>query len=363
MGILRTILALAVVIYHSNILFGFRLCGGQLAVEAFYMISGFYMALVLNEKYTEKGFYKRFIYSRFYRIFPTYWVVLLLALVLSAIGIMFFKNGFYFTRYISNWNCLSCFTIFYFVIENIIIFGQDVMYFLKMNALCDPQFVTYARTFKHSANHYLLVPQAWSISIELMFYVIAPFLVKRKLFWQLLFIVASFSAKFIYANYFYLAVDPWTYRFFPFELGFFILGSVAYQFYLKIKDRSGKLVGYILLVMSLLSIVFIPEIPLAVNIKNALFYAVILCSIPFVFNALKNNSIDKYIGELSFAIYISHLLVVSVLRVFFFNHTFPMMYYGPAAMLCSTAVAVLLNKFIIIPFEKIRTKRFEGSKK
>ena len=53
MGILRTILALAVVVYHSYKLFGFRMCGGQVAVEAFYIISGFYMALVLNEKYVE----------------------------------------------------------------------------------------------------------------------------------------------------------------------------------------------------------------------------------------------------------------------------------------------------------------------
>ena len=54
MGILRTILALAVVVYHSYKLFGLRMCGGQVAVESFYMISGFYMALILNEKYKTK---------------------------------------------------------------------------------------------------------------------------------------------------------------------------------------------------------------------------------------------------------------------------------------------------------------------
>jgi len=75
MGILRTILAIAVVVYHSYKIFGLRMCGGQVAVETFYMISGFYMALILNEKYVGKGSYKKFISSRFFIKFTVYWFV------------------------------------------------------------------------------------------------------------------------------------------------------------------------------------------------------------------------------------------------------------------------------------------------
>ena len=98
MGILRTILALAVVVYHSFKIFGLHMCGGQVAVESFYMISGFYMALILNEKYVGIGSYKKFILSRFYRIFPVYWVVLLAALLLSVIGYYIFDKPFYLSR-------------------------------------------------------------------------------------------------------------------------------------------------------------------------------------------------------------------------------------------------------------------------
>ena len=115
MGILRTILALAVVVYHSYKFFGLRMCGGQVAVETFYIISCFYMALILNEKYVGVGSYKKFILSRFYRIFPVYWIILILALLLSLVGYFGFNQPYYLSRYTHNNSCLSGLTILYFV--------------------------------------------------------------------------------------------------------------------------------------------------------------------------------------------------------------------------------------------------------
>jgi len=62
MGLLRLILAISVVLAHTSYIFGFGLVGGQAAVQAFYIISGFYMALVLNEKYIGE--------NRSYYLFP-----------------------------------------------------------------------------------------------------------------------------------------------------------------------------------------------------------------------------------------------------------------------------------------------------
>jgi peptidoglycan/LPS O-acetylase OafA/YrhL len=52
MGLLRMLLAFSVLTshMHGRGIFGFRILSGGLAVECFFMISGFYMALVLNEK-------------------------------------------------------------------------------------------------------------------------------------------------------------------------------------------------------------------------------------------------------------------------------------------------------------------------
>ena len=51
MGIIRFLLALAVVAFHSQRILGLRLMGGNEAVEIFFIISGFYMSLILRGKY------------------------------------------------------------------------------------------------------------------------------------------------------------------------------------------------------------------------------------------------------------------------------------------------------------------------
>src|SRR5687767_13772537 len=78
MGIIRLLLALAVVVAHSPTavtLHNWVLPGG-IAVQAFYIISGFYMALVLNEKYTFPGSTKLFYQQRYLRLAPMYWVTI-----------------------------------------------------------------------------------------------------------------------------------------------------------------------------------------------------------------------------------------------------------------------------------------------
>lgn len=74
----------------------------------------------------------------------------------------------------------------------------------------------------------LLVPQAWTLGVELAFYIVAPFvLVRRKAL--LLLLALSISVR-IYLLYVGLGKsDPWTYRFFPAELALFLLGALAHQ--------------------------------------------------------------------------------------------------------------------------------------
>ncbi|MES2567819.1 MAG: acyltransferase [Bacteroidota bacterium] len=359
MGILRTILALAVVVYHSYKIFGLRMCGGQVAVESFYMISGFYMALILNEKYVGKGHYKKFIMSRFFRIFPVYWIVLFLALTLSLIGYGAFDHPYYIARYISNYQCLSTLTIFYFILENIIVLGQDVLYFLRLDELCQPILTYNVLSYKHTGYQYLLVPQAWTISVEFMFYLIAPLLVTRHWKWQICLIILGFACKFYFAKTYYLCFDPWTYRFFPFELAYFMAGSLSYPFYKYLQTRNiSNLPGYFLLLVIVCGIFMYEKILIADQIKNSLFYLLILLSLPFVFIAFKDNKVDRFIGELSFSLYISHHLIVSIFRAWFFDNPQYLYFYGYTVVLASLIFSFLLQTIIIQKIEFYRQKRF-----
>lgn len=89
MGTIRLLLAISVVIAHTSSIFGFNLVGDLLAVELFYVISGFYMALILNEKYVSpKNVYKLFITNRLLKLYPAYWFILILMIGMSVLGII-----------------------------------------------------------------------------------------------------------------------------------------------------------------------------------------------------------------------------------------------------------------------------------
>ena len=88
MGILRLFLAYIVILFHSPEGILPRISHPALAVQCFYVISGFYMQLVINKYYNANNehwkmdFYK----SRFIRIFALYYVFL-------SITLIFFSKG------------------------------------------------------------------------------------------------------------------------------------------------------------------------------------------------------------------------------------------------------------------------------
>ena len=92
MGILRTLLAISVVISHTESIAGFRFVGGMMAVQVFFMISGFYMAMILSQKYVGKGSYLLFITNRFYRLFPIFWTILIITIFISLLWYFLFDD-------------------------------------------------------------------------------------------------------------------------------------------------------------------------------------------------------------------------------------------------------------------------------
>jgi peptidoglycan/LPS O-acetylase OafA/YrhL len=84
MGTLRFLLACSVVLAHSQQFFGFYGMGGN-AVPAFFVISGFYMQMILLEKYnTGRGVFL-FYTNRFLRLYPLYWATLFLWVLAAQI--------------------------------------------------------------------------------------------------------------------------------------------------------------------------------------------------------------------------------------------------------------------------------------
>src|SRR6185312_239643 len=82
-GTVRFLLALCVVVTHAkgSSIFGMTLFSGLTAVQCFYVISGFLITMVLNER-ADYAQLSNFYLSRYLRLWPAYIVVALASLVL-----------------------------------------------------------------------------------------------------------------------------------------------------------------------------------------------------------------------------------------------------------------------------------------
>ena len=145
MGLVRFLLASAVVLGHAGYV-GFLL--PYYAVQAFFVISGFYMALI-QPKYEGRIGY--FYLNRYLRIAVSYWIVSIVTII--------------FLRQMANFPLAEKhFIPPLLALSNLSIFGQDVVNFFTVNG--------------EEATHWLLIPQAWSLGTELLFYAFVPFLAK-----------------------------------------------------------------------------------------------------------------------------------------------------------------------------------------
>ncbi|MBK8805448.1 MAG: acyltransferase [Bacteroidales bacterium] len=364
MGTLRFLLALSVIVNHSGALLFFDIIGGKTAVQTFYIISGFYMSLILNEKYVGiNNSYKLFITNRFIRLFPTYWVILLCTII-SAIGVMFitnFESIPKFDKYIEN--NMSILSLAYMIFTNIFIFGQDIVMFLGLNTETGSLFFTEKFAMTNPPLHtFLMIPQAWTVGLELTFYLIAPFMLKKGIKNVLILITLVFTLRMFLYNYFDFSFDPWTFRFLPTELIFFLFGYLSYYFYTKIRtkefSKSSKLIVYIAMIIFTLFYNAIPEINIPYfpfKLKESLYFAFIVSSIPILFIFLKKTKWDIVVGELSYPIYLSHMLIIMVC------HGLPFSFLQSSIMI--TIITVIfsfgINYFIENPIDKYRQKRIK----
>src|SRR5262245_57884456 len=135
MGTFRVVLALAVMIAHIATMVGpsivnreslhILIWSGQ-AVFAFFIISGFYMALIINEKYAKlPNGTSRFYLNRALRLYPIHWVVL----SLFAAGALVTSTPYFLIGYqmepLGRWLFAIASNVFFFGAEVLPFFDAD----------------------------------------------------------------------------------------------------------------------------------------------------------------------------------------------------------------------------------------------
>ncbi|SFE26958.1 Peptidoglycan/LPS O-acetylase OafA/YrhL, contains acyltransferase and SGNH-hydrolase domains [Chitinophaga sp. CF118] len=362
MGILRLLLALAVLAAHGASIGKLHLVGGQVAVQSFYIISGFYMSLIINEKYVgQNNSYKLFITNRFLRLYPIYWAVLL-GTLFTSIAIVILTKGHVLLTFESYLSVkTNIFSFFYLVLTNIIIFGQDIVMFLGINPENGNLFFTQDfRNANPPLYSFLFITQAWTLGLELTFYLIAPFILRKGFKVVIPLILMSLLLRLFLYNQLHLKNDPWTYRFFPTEIMFFLFGYLGYRGYLRIKSISlNKYINiftFAFIIAFTTSFSYLPASKadyLPFSYRELGYFLSITLSIPLLFNFLKKNKLDNQIGELSYPVYISHILVF----LFCGGLPFTLLKIGWVKVLLTIIFAYLLNKVVAMPLEKYRQSR------
>jgi peptidoglycan/LPS O-acetylase OafA/YrhL len=329
MGLCRFLLAMAVFAAHVPSPKGLvHLTGAKTAVEGFFVISGYLMALIQGQrKYRNKtAFWK----SRFLRIYPIYWMVLALSLLASLlipeIGRPYLKSALEFS------------------LLNFFLIGLDVVIILAL-------------TGGPTSTSNVIVPQSWTLSLELYFYVLMPFLSKLKTKWLATTCAAVLATKFLL----YLTTglrDPWSYRFFPLEIGFFLWGMLMYRIAWKLPRYS----EVVFLLIWLFGSLYRLDSPLLAHEWQSMIFPLLLGVTLNGFAKWDKVKAVQMLGKLSYPIYLVHLLVGTV-TVIVLRRMHVSLGVWPTYLLILALVLALsysLVKFVEDPIDQVR-KRFASS--
>ncbi len=334
MGILRLVLALGVVVGHSAPLFGYVLFDGAASVQCFYVLSGFYMALVLDGSYAAGAAgVAAFYASRYSRLLPTYLVVASMTMVAFALLHRTFDRTFAELAGVAHSTRMTTYAAL--ALSNLLIVGQDWANF----AYIDPHDgalhpAAYTEHQPFPAHTFMLVPQAWSLGVELSFYVLAPFVLRRSTRTIAIWACASLALRLVLASQGF-SHGVWSYRFFPSEIGVFLLGALAYRAHREGLVASSIPVQRASLLAVLACVAIYHYLPLPILLNRVCMLFVLAAGLPNIFALTRRAGFDTYLGKLSYPIYVAHRVLYGVTK-----HAVG--WRGPATCLLSIASAIAL---------------------
>ena len=208
-----------------------------------------------------------------------------------------------------------------------------------------------------------VIPQAWSVSLELMFYAIAQFLVRRHWLVLVAIIVATYVLRSVAAAY-GLDGSGFAYRFFPFEIGLFLAGVLSHRVYAYVNSHGVMRLPISLAIgATLIGTVLVQQY--VDSLDNHKFYILVAVALPALFDLSRRIRLDSWLGELSYPIYLVHLSVLS------FGQIVATAVIGPiedpnwlafAMAIVTIVVSIVYVHWIDAPFERWRQARATRTK-
>jgi len=275
-GTLRFILATLVALSHLGVLYaGFN--QGVFAVVIFYMLAGMVTYKLITTHFQNQAllYYK----DRFKRIVPFYIASLIVASTLYLLG----ATSYYTSKEPTLLDIIANITII------------PLAYYMYTNQ-----------------DTFTLIPPAWSLAVEIQFYILAPYiLTSKKLFTSIFlcsFIIFSLASLNI------INPDYFGYRLLVGVIFIFLLGAMIQKQkhnkspYIKIKNI------YIALI-ALATYIYLAGEKLPYNYETL---SALLVGIPLLLycNSPLPKKIDRYLGSISYGIFLLHFPALWMVSLF-----------------------------------------------
>lgn len=285
MGTMRFTLALLVLLSHGGLYIQGR-NPGVAAVVVFYLISGYVMAALVDRYYLRVASTWRFYADRLMRIYPQYGVYAILTFI-------WFATVGHTTLFLQHSPSLID------VINNVLVVPLN--FFM----------------YNHS-DRFTLIPPAWSLGAELLFYLLVPWL-WRRLQWAIWLGATSFGVQ-VLSWFGVLHTDTWGYRLLPGVLWVFVLGMLLFKLHAKKRQSAAwvlSLAGALVLLLTLTTLQHFQQLSRPYSFEVLLGVAVGLPFLNWLAGAWTSSAklmkADDWLGNLSYGVFLNHFLVMWVM--------------------------------------------------
>lgn len=310
MGTYRLILALAVLLSHAGVIInGFN--QGVAAVISFLLISGMVITGMIDKRFEGKDNILRFYADRALRIYPQY---LFYVLISFLCGYFILNEHYGLTR-------------------------------LLVNALNIP-----LNFFVNINTNFLMILPAWSLALELQFYILIPWLliykkVKLATYASLFFYIIAYSGI--------IETDYFGYRMLSGMLFVFLAGA------LLLDGRKNLAHIALIYAVCLMMVILGYRLGLMSLPYNSEVLYGFLVGVPIVtlLRRARFGSIDVLLGNISYALYLNHTIIINLIR-----HYFPDISLSPL-LLSSIGLSLILayatSRYVEKPFYQLRHSLFK----
>lgn len=337
---LRAVAIILVVLYHYISYFSF----GWVGVDLFFVLSGFLITGKLTESVGHKKYYRIFLFKRFLRIVPLYYLVLLLIFWIVPLLLPALISSSY----------------------QELIQLQAVYWLFGVNII---------DAFRGWPENIILI-HVWSLSCEIQFYLVWPIVVinlfqKPVKFVRLLFGLIIFALLFrLFASLFFEIPGIYRYVLLFSRIDAFALGAIAYLYWsISIDKKISKMIESLIwiipaIVFSILilsgnpwhfSVFFVNTFGLTLN--ALFFFAILFVTVSQrnkYLTVFLNNSFLVKIGRYSYAIYLFHIPVFLSVKKILYTDLNNEMFIAFLAALITLFFSYLSYNFYESIFMKIK---------